>query len=190
MTQASHGGVLGDGGAPTGLARVAAAADRAWCRLRIDRLAGGRQGGYLIREDMRHHPLTVRSFRWIRWLLVAETLVGLTAIVIAVVLTRAGIAVPWAVWFRATVVLLITLTLYVFAWRAQLGYYWAYDRLRLFSRIFPVVTLVIASIPGLYPLWMVIEQIVFSLLMIGIGTVLSSAHMRAAFPKPAKRARR
>jgi len=169
---------------PSGLA---ATADRAWNRLRLDRLAGGRQGGYVIREDMLAHPDTVRSFRWIRWLLVAETIVGLTAIVVAVLLTRAGETVPWAVWFRATVVLLITLTLYVFAWRAQLGYYWAYQRLRLFSRIFPIVTLVIAAIPGLYPFWMVIEQIVFSVLMVGIGDVLTSDHMRLTFPKPVRR---
>ncbi|PZE24370.1 hypothetical protein [Curtobacterium sp. MCBD17_028] len=188
MTQASHGGALGHG-QRNGLHGLAALADRAWCRLRLDRLAGGRQAGYVIREDMRRDPRTVRAFRWIRWLLVAETLVGLTAIVIAVVLTRAGVAVPWAVWFRATVVLLITLTLSVFAWRAQLGYYWAYSRLRLFSRIFPVVTLVIAAIPGLYPFWMVVEQILFSLLMIGIGDFLTSDHMRAAFPKPAPRIR-
>ncbi|PZE66398.1 hypothetical protein [Curtobacterium sp. MCBD17_021] len=161
-------------------------ADRAWTRLRLDRLAGGRQGSYVIREDMLAHADTVRSFRWIRWLLIAETVVGLTAIVVAVVLTRAGQDVPWAVWFRATVVLLITLTLSVFAWRAQLGYYWAYQRLRLFSRIFPIVTLVIAAIPGLYPFWMVIEQIVFSVLMVGVGDVLTSDHMRTTFPKPTR----
>jgi hypothetical protein len=56
--------------------------------------------------------------------------------------------------------------------------------LRLFSRIFPIVTLVIATIPGLYPLWMTIEQIIFSLLMIGIGDILTTDHMREAFPKP------
>lgn len=162
-------------------------ADRVWCRLRLDRLAGGRQSGYVIREDMLEHPDTVRSFRWIRWLLVAETVVGLTAIVVAVLLTRAGESLSWAVWFRSTVVLLITLTLYVFAWRAQLGYYWAYQRLRLFSRIFPIVTLIVAAIPGLYPFWMVIEQILFSVLMVGIGDVLTSDHMRATFPKPARR---
>ncbi|PYY40244.1 hypothetical protein DEJ32_07020 [Curtobacterium sp. MCPF17_046] len=166
---------------------LSARADRAWTRLRLDRLAGGRQGGYVIREDMLAHPDTVRSFRWIRWLLVAETVVGLTAVLVAVLLTRAGQDVPWAVWFRATVVLLITLTLYVFAWRAQLGYYWAYQRLRLFSRVFPIVTLVIAAIPGLYPFWMVIEQIVFSVLMVGIGDVLTSDHMRSTFPRPARR---
>jgi hypothetical protein len=172
--------------APHPRAGLSAFADRVWCTLRIDRLAGGRHGGVVIREDMRRHPRTVRTFGWIRLLLLAETVVGLTAIVVAVVLTREGQTIPWAVWFRATVVLLITLSLYVFAWRAQLGYYWAYSRLRLFSRIFPIVTLVIAAIPGLYPFWMVVEQIAFSVIMIGIGDFLTSDHMRTAFPKPGR----
>jgi len=165
---------------------LSAAADRVWQRLQLDRLAGGRHSGYVIHEDMQRHPRTVRSFVGIRWLLFGETVVGLTAIFIAAVLTSRGEHVPWAVWFRSTVVLFITASLYVFAWRAQLGYYWAYSRLRLFSRIFPIVTLIIATIPGLYPGWMVVEQIVFSLLMIGIGDLLTSDHMRAAFPRPAK----
>jgi len=87
------------------------------------------------------------------------------------------------------VVLAMTVTLYYFAWRASAGYWWAYSRLRLFSQIFPIVTLVIAAIPGLYPLWMVIEQIVFSLLLIGVADILRSDHMRDAFPKPARVAR-
>ena len=69
---------------------LGALADRLWCRLRLDRLAGGRQSGYVIREDMLEHPDTVRSFRRIRWLLVAETVVGFAAIVVALVLTHAG----------------------------------------------------------------------------------------------------
>jgi len=172
--------------ATTGLS---VAVDGVWRRLRLDRLAGGRQADYMIHEDMREHPRTVRAFMGIRWLLLAETVVGLTAVFIAAVLTSRGEHVPLAVWFRSTVVLMITLTLYVFAWRAQLGYWWAYARLRLFSRIFPIVTLVVAAIPGLYPFWMVVEQIAFSLIMIGIGDLLTSDHMRAAFPRPAKGAR-
>ncbi|MBD8608887.1 hypothetical protein IFT77_00100 [Frigoribacterium sp. CFBP 13729] len=163
-------------------------ADRLWRRLRLDRIAGGRQAEHVIHEDMREHPRTVRAFVGIRWLLLGETVVGLTAIFIAAVLWSRGEHVPWAVWFRSTVVLFITASLYVFAWRAQLGYWWAYSRLRLFSRIFPIVTLIVATIPGLYPGWMVVEQIVFSLLMIGIGDLLTTDHMRAAFPRPAKAA--
>lgn len=161
--------------------------DRLFQTFRVDRLAGGRQHAVVVREDMREHPRTVRAFKRIRWLLVGETVVGLTAVVIAVLLSLDGVAVPWAVWFRSTVVLFITLSLYVFAWRAQLGYYWAFARLRLFSRIFPLVTIVVASLPGLYPFWMVVEQWVFSALMVGIAVVLSSGHLREVFPVPSRR---
>jgi hypothetical protein len=154
---------------------------------RLDRLAGGRQADYEIGADMRDHPRTQRSFAGIRWILAAEIVVGLVAVVIAIVLESNGETVAWAVWFRSVAVLGITATLLYFAWRASMGYYWAYSRLRLFSRIFPIVTLVIAAIPGLYPLWMTIEQIVFSLLMIGIGDLLTTDHMREAFPRPGRR---
>ncbi|AJW79258.1 hypothetical protein [Clavibacter michiganensis] len=153
---------------------------------RLDRIAAGRQAGHVMAEDMRDHPCTTRAFRWIRWILIAETAVGATAVAIALTLASDGIAIAPAVWFRSFVVLAMTLTLYYFAWRASAGYWWAYSRLRLFSQIFPIVTLVIAAIPGLYPLWMVIEQIVFSLLLIGVADILRSDHMRDAFPKPGR----
>jgi hypothetical protein len=153
---------------------------------RLDRIAAGRQAGHVIAEDMRDHPFTARAFRWIRWILVAETAVGATAVAIALSLASDGVAIAPAVWFRSFVVLAMTITLYYFAWRASSGYWWAYSRLRLFSQIFPIVTLVIAAIPGLYPLWMVVEQIVFSLLLIGVADILRSDHMRDAFPKPGR----
>lgn len=153
---------------------------------RLDRIAGGRHAGYTVPEEGRDHPRTRRAFVVISWLLVAELLIGTTAVVIAVVLTFDGVSVPFAVWMRSVVVLGMTVTLFYFAWRARKGYYWAYSRLRLFSKIFPVVTLVMAAIPGLYPLWMVTEQIVFSLILIGVADYLDSDHMREAFPRPAR----
>ena len=155
--------------------------------LKIDRIAGGRGAEHTISEEMRSHPKTRRSFVAIAWLLAAEFVLGILAIVIAVVLQLNGNEVQFAVWMRGLVVLGMTATLFYFAWRAQKGYYWAYSRLKLFSKIFPVVTLVLAAIPGLYPLWMVTEQILFSLILIGVADYLSTDHMRAAFPKPPKR---
>jgi hypothetical protein len=152
--------------------------------LRLDRVGGGRIAGR--RVDLLAHPKTRRGFDGILWILAAEIVVGLAAIVIAIVLTVNGLPQHWAVWFRGIAVLAITATLLYFAWRASLGWYWAYSRLRLFSRIFPIVTLVIAAIPGLYPLWMTIEQIVFSLLLIGVGDILTGDAMREAFPRPVK----
>ena len=152
----------------------------------VDRLGGGRLAGRTIREELRDHPRTKRYFLGILWILVAEIVVGVAAVIVAFTLAAGGEQITWAVWFRSVAVLAITLTLLYFAWRASLGYYWAYSRLRLFTRIFPIVTLVVATIPGLYPLWMTIEQIVFSLLMIGIGDILTTDHMREAFPRPGK----
>jgi len=151
---------------------------------RLDRIAGGRHAGYVVPEPGRAHPRTRRAFTVIAWLLVVELLIGLAAVVVAVSLATGGADVPFAVWMRSVVVLGMTVTLFYFAWRAAKGYYWAYSRLRLFSKIFPVVTLVIAAIPGLYPLWMVTEQIVFSLILIGVADYLDSDHMRASFPRP------
>ncbi|WP_101846029.1 hypothetical protein [Zhihengliuella sp. ISTPL4] len=153
--------------------------------LRLDRIAGGRQAGVLISDAGRTHPRTVRAFTWILWLLVAELVLGVGAVVVALVLAADGDSVPFAVWMRTLVVLAMTATLFYFAWRARRGWRWAYLRLRLFAQIFPVITLVMVAIPGLYPVWMVTEQIVFSLIMIGIADFLTSDHMRAVFAKAA-----
>lgn len=154
--------------------------------LRVDRIAGGRQAGYAIDEAARRHPKTRRAFTWIIWLLVAELVLGVGAVVVALVLAVGGEAVPFSVWMRTVVVLGMTATLFYFAWRASLGWRWAYLRLRLFAQIFPVITLVLAAIPGLYPVWMVTEQIVFSLIMIGVADFLTSDHMRGVFAAPEK----
>ena len=122
----------------------------------------------------------------ITWLLVVEFVLGIGALAVPVMLHLRGDAVPLVVWMRLVVVLAMTTTLFYFAWRAQRGYYWAYSRLRLFSKIFPVVALVTAAIPGLYPLWMVTEQIFFSLILLGIAEYLSTDHMREAYAKPPK----
>ena len=128
--------------------------------------------------------LTKRAFNWVFWLLVFELLLGLGAVVFAILIALGGEPVPFVVWMRTVVVLGMTATLFYFAWRASLGLRWGYQRLRLFAQIFPIITLVMAAIPGLYPTWMVTEQIIFSLVMIGIADFLTSDHMREAFRAP------
>jgi hypothetical protein len=154
--------------------------------LRIDRIAGGRHADHTISAEMRSDPRTHRVFVAITWLLVAELLLATAALAVPVMLHLRGDAVAWVVWMRLVAVLAMTSTLFYFAWRAQRGFYWAYSRLRLFSKIFPVVALVTAAIPGLYPLWMVTEQIVFSLILLAICDYLSTDHMREAYAKPPK----
>jgi hypothetical protein len=132
---------------------------------------------------MRTDPKTRRVFVTITWLLAVELLLGSAALVVPVMLHMRD-HVVWVVWMRLVVVLAMTITLFYFSWRAQRGYYWAYSRLRLFSKIFPVVALVTAAIPGLYPVWMVTEQICFAVILLGIAEYLSTDHMREAYAKP------
>lgn len=150
----------------------------------IDRIAGGSKAGIVVPAEGLSQPKTKRAFAWITWLLVCELALGFGAVVYAVIIAEAGEPVPFAVWMRTIVVLGMTATLFYFFWRATKGFYWGYQRLRLFTQIFPVITLVMAAIPGLYPVWMITEQIVFSLVMIGIGDFLTSDHLREVFRKP------
>ncbi len=153
--------------------------------LEIDRIAGGRHGDHTISEEMRTDPKTRHVFMAITWLLGVELLLGAGALVVPVMLGMRD-EVALMVWMRLLVVLAMTITLFYFAWRAQHGYYWAYSRLRLFSKIFPIVALVSAAIPGLFPFWMVSEQIAFALILLGISEYLSTSHMREAYAKPPK----
>jgi hypothetical protein len=151
---------------------------------KLDRIAGGRGAGEKADDELVGEPRTRRAFAWISWLLALELVIGLAAFVVALVLLANGTVLAFPVWMRILVVLGMTATLFYFAWRAQKGYRWAYSRLRLFSKIFPVITLVMAAIPGLFPFWMVTEQIVFSLILIGIADFLDSDHMRRVFRRP------
>ena len=152
---------------------------------RLDRLAGGRGANLRVPDTSRDHERTRRAFRWILGILIAETGLSLGILVVAVVLVSHGEPVPLAVFVRGVAVFGITVSLFYFTIRAMQGWYWAYWRLRLFSQIFPVIALVVAAIPGLYPIWMTSEQIVFALLLMGVGDFLKSDHMRAAFAKDA-----
>jgi hypothetical protein len=151
---------------------------------KIDRIAGGSKAGIVVPAEGLSHPKTKQAFAWITWLLVFELVLGFGAVVYAIIIAEAGEPVPFAVWMRTIVVLGMTATLFYFFWRATKALYWGYQRLRLFTQIFPVITLVMAAIPGLYPVWMITEQIVFSLVMIGVGDFLTGDHLREVFKKP------
>lgn len=151
---------------------------------KIDRIAGGSKAGLIVPAEGLAHPKTKRAFAWITGLLAFELVLGVGAVVVAVIIAGNCEPVPFAVWMRTVVVLAMTATLFYFFWRSTKGYYWGYQRLRLFAQIFPVITLVMAAIPGLYPIWMITEQIVFSLIMIGVGDFLTGDHMREVFRKP------
>lgn len=156
----------------------------------LDRLAAGRWATHRVDEAARVDPRTRASFTLVTWLLLAEFVIGTGAVVEAFLLARSGDRVPLVVWWRLVVIFGIAGTLFYFVWRARLGFWWAYSRLRLFSLVFPLVAIATCLVPGLYPTWMVVEQILFSAVLLVIRQLLSSAHLRAAYPRPARPPRR
>lgn len=153
---------------------------------RLDRIAGGRHAAYRIDADRRDDPRIVTAFRRVAWLLAALFLVGGGAVAEAVEVTATGGTVSTLVWWRLIVIFGIASTLFYFRWRARLGWWWAYSRLRLFSIVFPVVAVSTSLVPGLYPGWMVIEQLSFSALLLVVWWVLSREPVHTVYARPSR----
>ncbi|WP_345437669.1 hypothetical protein [Microbacterium gilvum] len=149
--------------------------------LRVDRLAAGRQRDVRIPADRLDSPALHRDWLVVRVLLGVAIMLGVSAVGIAFWLTLQGVPEPVLVWFRSVVVLGLTGGLGYFSFRAEQGWLWAYSRMRLFSFVFPAVTLVIAAVPGLYPFWMTVEQVAFAAIMLTVGAILSTRRMRTAY---------
>jgi hypothetical protein len=164
--------------------------DRERLLLWVDRLAAGRYAAHRIDEAARTDPRTRIAFTRVMWLLLAEFAIGAGAVVEAILKTRSGDEVSPIVWWRLVVIFGIATTLFYFVWRARLGYWWAYSRLRLFSLVFPVVAITTCLVPGLYPSWMIEEQLLFSAVLLLVRWVLSTPRLRAAYPRPARPPRR
>lgn len=156
---------------------------------RLDRLAGGRYAGYRVPVPPRRDRRARRALLAVLWLLLLEVAIAAVAAAVglALLIGRGGLSVE--VWLRTVVLFCMSVSLFYFLWRGWIGYYWGYTRLHLFSQVFPFVALILAAIPGLYPGWLVSEQIVYSLVLIAVADLLGSGAVRAVFPHPAPAAR-
>jgi hypothetical protein len=147
----------------------------------LDRLAAGRRAGKRAHADALADPRVGRTFRWALVMLVALLIISAVTVATALWLKRQGEDVGIVGWMRGIVALLITCTLFYFWLRARSGAVWAWSRLTLFSKIFPLVTLAIAAVPNLLPVAIVTEMIVFSMVLLAMAWTLDSRVMRAAF---------
>jgi hypothetical protein len=152
----------------------------------VDRIAAGRSAAHRIDDADRIDPRTRIAFTRVTWLLLAEFVIGGGAVAEAITLSRTGGDVSLVVWWRLVVIFGIATTLFYFVWRARLGFWWAYSRLRLFSLVFPIIAIATCLIPGLYPGWMVAEQLLFSAVLLLVRRVLSTPHLRAAYTRPGR----
>ncbi|MDC5695719.1 hypothetical protein OO014_00475 [Intrasporangium calvum] len=150
----------------------------------LDRIGGGRKARLRVPAEHTEHPESRRILADVATGITAAFSLDVAAVLLAVVRNEMGDSLSWIVWTRLVMISLLTASLYYFVWRAQRGWWWAYSRMRLFTIIFPVVAVASCFIPGLYPTWMVIEQVALAGILVVVAALLNSRHLRAAYVKP------
>jgi hypothetical protein len=84
-----------------------------------------------------------------------------------------------AVWVRATLVVASSLLTFAFARSAARGSRKGLLRLRIVSGVMLVAIVVIVALPGLFPVWLRIEQAVCGLLLLGVTVLVNGRRARA-----------
>ncbi|WIX99630.1 hypothetical protein QRX60_37090 [Amycolatopsis mongoliensis] len=84
-----------------------------------------------------------------------------------------------AVWVRATLVVASSLLTFAFARSAARGSKKGLLRLRIVAAVMLVAIVVIVALPGLFPLWLRIEQAVCGLLLLGVTVLVNGRRARA-----------
>lgn len=86
-----------------------------------------------------------------------------------------------AVWVRATIVVASSLLTFAFARSAARGSRKGFLRLRIVSAVMLVAIAVIVVLPGLFPLWLRVEQSVCGVLLLGITVLVNGRRLRSRF---------
>ena len=84
-----------------------------------------------------------------------------------------------AVWVRATLVVASSLLTFAFARSAARGSKKGLLRLRIVAAVMLVAIVVIVVLPGLFPVWLRIEQAVCGLLLLGVTVLVNGRRARA-----------
>jgi hypothetical protein len=115
---------------------------------------------------------------------------GLVGVYLAIsVLTLVGIVllrhhvtvVTDAVWVRGSIVVASATLMSVFAARAAQGSKGAFRRLRVVSAVMVVAIVVIVAVPGVFPVWMKVDQAVCGVVLLSVVLVVNGKHLRTAF---------
>jgi uncharacterized membrane protein len=127
------------------------------------------------------HPRSASAFRHL--LLLAGGYLGLSVLTLgAIVLRRDDHAmVTDAVWVRATIVVASSLLTFAFARRTAKGSRKGFLRLRIVSAVMVVAIVVLVALPGLFPVWLRIEQGVCGALLLGVVVLVNGRHLRSLF---------
>ena len=134
-----------------------------------------------IAEERLNHPRSRTMLRSVKLLVGCYLGISVLTLVAIVLLRNNTAIVTSAVWIRGTIVVASALLTTLFAVQMARGSSSGYLRLRLVSAIMLLAIATIIMLPGLFPLWMKLEQGVCGLLLLGIVVVVNSKHLRSTF---------
>ncbi|HWD07117.1 MAG TPA: hypothetical protein VG674_32220 [Amycolatopsis sp.] len=133
-------------------------------------------------EDL-NHPRSRAAFRTAKGLVAAYLTVSVLTVGAVVLLRDHPTLVTDAVWVRTVIVVASALLTLSFTVRAGRGSRRAYLRLRIVSAIMLVALVVIAALPGAFPVWLRIEQGACALLLLGVVLTINGRHVRSLFAR-------
>ncbi|WP_033260744.1 hypothetical protein [Amycolatopsis vancoresmycina] len=118
------------------------------------------------------------GFRPVLLLTGAYAGLSLLTLVVIVVFRDHPAMVTDAVWVRATLVVASSLLTFAFARSAARGSRKGLLRLRIVAAVMLVAIAVIVVLPGLFPLWLRIEQAACGLLLLGVTLLVNGRRLR------------
>ena len=124
---------------------------------------------------------TAPALRSTKLLVGAYLGISLLTLVAIVLLRNHPAVVDDAVWVRGIIVVASALLTFAFATRAARGSRRAYLRLRIVSAVMVVAIAVIIALPGMFPMWMKVEQGICGLLLLGVVALVNGRHLRSVF---------
>ncbi|MCX5530097.1 hypothetical protein OG785_05940 [Streptomyces sp. NBC_00006] len=125
---------------------------------------------------------THQALRPVKRLVAAYLALSVATLVAVVLLRDDSSVVDDAVWTRTVLVVASAVFTYAFAAHAARGSRRAYLRLRLVTAVMLVAVVVIVALPGLFPVWLRVEQSVCGLLLLGVVIIANGRGVRAHFP--------
>ncbi|MER7674768.1 hypothetical protein ABTY61_40785 [Kitasatospora sp. NPDC096128] len=131
-----------------------------------------------------HHPDTRRAFRTVRRLVFVYLGLSALTMLAAVALRSHTDVITPAVWVRGTIVLVGAAVALLLTVRAARGSRGAFRRLRIISGVMLVAIAAIIAVPGVFPVWMKIEQALCGLALAGVAAVINGRQLRTLFARP------
>ncbi|GAB7183867.1 hypothetical protein ATKI12_3698 [Kitasatospora sp. Ki12] len=129
------------------------------------------------------HGDTRRAFRTVRRFVLAYLGLSVLTLVAAFVLRDHHSLVTPAVWVRGTIVVISAAVTLLLTDRAARGSRGAFRRLRIVSAVMLAAIATIIVLPGVFPVWMKVEQGLCGLALLGVAVPVNGRRLRTLFAR-------